>query len=248
MMPVLNDTSLDQIDLPHSHYGYSATRIEDLGATEYTVVTIVCDVSGSTASFTFDMESAIARIVQACKLSPRADNLLLRLVVFDDTLAELHGFKLLENCNLADYGGVLRSGGSTALYDATENAVSSTINYGQKLLAGDFSANAILFVITDGMDNASKLPAKRVKEALGRAVTSEALESIVSVLIGVNVQEQEVSRYLRQFHIEAGFTQYVEMDQADAKTLARLAEFVSQSISGQSQALGTGGPSQSLIF
>ncbi|HYO91641.1 MAG TPA: vWA domain-containing protein [Pyrinomonadaceae bacterium] len=247
-MPIFNDTSLDQITLPNSHYGYSATRLEELGATEYTIVTVACDVSGSTAAFTFDMESAITRIVQACKLSPRADNLLFRLVAFDDTLSELHGFKLLENCNLADYGGVLTSGGSTALYDAAENAVASTINYGQKLLSGDFSSNAILFVITDGMDNASKLPAKQVKAALSRAVVSEALESIVSILIGVNVQQMEASRYLRQFHLDAGFTQYVELDKADAKTLARLAEFVSQSIGAQSQSLGTGGPSQSLTF
>ena len=247
-MPVLDDASLDQITLPNSHYGYSAARLEDLGATEYTVVTIACDVSGSTAAFTFDMESAITRIVQACKSSPRADNMLLRLVAFDDALSEVHGFKLLENCNLADYGGVLRPGGSTALYDAAENAVSSTINYGQKLLAGDFSANAILFLITDGMDNASKVSAGKVKEELARAVTSEALESIVSVLIGVNVQDPQASRYLRQFHKEAGFTQYVELDKADAKTLARLARFVSQSISAQSQALGTGGRSQPLVF
>jgi uncharacterized protein YegL len=247
-MPVLNNTNLDQTTLPNSHYGYSATRLEDLGATEYTVVTIACDVSGSTAAFTFDMESALARIVQACKLSPRADNLLLRLIAFDDTLSELHGFKLLENCDLADYGGVLQSGGSTALYDAAENAVASTISYGQKLSAGDFSANAILFVITDGMDNASKLTMKRVKEALRRAVTTEALESMVSILMGVNVQDLEVSRHLRQFHQEAGFTQYVELDKADARTLARLAEFVSQSISAQSQALSTGGPSRPLIF
>jgi len=247
-MPILNDTSLDQVNLPNSHYGYSATRLEELGATEYTVVTIVCDVSGSTAAFTDDMESAITRIVQASKFSPRADNLLLRLVVFDETLTELHGFKLLENCDLADYGGILRSGGCTALYDATENAVTSTINYGQKLLAGDFSANAIFFVITDGMDNASRLHAKKVKEALSKAVTSEALESIVSILIGVNVQDREVSRYLQQFQMGAGFTQYIELDRADAKTLARLAEFVSQSISAQSQALGTGGSSNSLVF
>jgi uncharacterized protein YegL len=247
-MPLINDTSLDQITLPNSHYGYSATRLDELGATEYTIVTVVCDVSGSTAGFIFDMEAAIARIVQACKFSPRADNLLLRLVAFDDTLTELHGFKLLENCNLADYGGTLRAGGSTALYDAAENAVSSTVNYGQKLSAGDFSSNAILFVMTDGMDNVSKLSAKKVKEALTKAVKSEALESIVSVLIGVNVQDQEASRYLRRFHADAGFTQYVELDNADAKTLARLAEFVSRSISAQSQALGTGGTSQSLVF
>jgi hypothetical protein len=247
-MPVINDASLDQISLPNSHYGYSATRLEDLGATEYTVVTVACDVSGSTAAFAFDMEAAIARIVEACKLSPRADNLLLRLVAFDTTLKELHGFKLLENCNLSDYAGVLQPGGATALYDAAENAVSSTVNYGQRLSAADFSANAILFVITDGVDNASKLPAGKVKEALAQAVTSEALESVVSVLVGVNVQDAEASRYLRRFHAEAGFTRYVELDKADAQTLARLAQFLSRSILAQSQMLGAGGTPQSLVF
>src|SRR6185436_12421099 len=188
-MPVINDTQLDHVVLPNSHYGYSATRLDDLGATEYTIATIVADVSGSTAAFIFDMEAAIARIVQACKFSPRADNLLLRLIAFDDSLRELHGFKLLENCHLADYGGALRPGGSTALYDATENA--------------------IVFVITDGGDNASKTTAKQVKAALAEAIRSEALESIVSVLIGVNVNDVQVSRYLRRFHLDAGFTQYV---------------------------------------
>jgi uncharacterized protein YegL len=247
-MPILNDTQLDQITLPNSHYGYSATRLEELGATEYTIATIVADISGSTSLFIFEMEAAITRIVHACKYSPRADNLLLRLLAFDDSLSELHGFKLLENCHLADYGGSLKSGGATALYDATENAVASTTNYAQKLSAGDFSANAILFVITDGMDNVSRVSTKRVRAAFAEAVSSEALESIVSVLIGVNVRDPQVSGYLKAFHIEAGFTQYVEIDNADAKTLARLAEFVSQSISAQSQALGSGGTSQPLVF
>ncbi len=247
-MPILNDAALDSHALPNSHYGYSATRLEELGATEYTVVTVACDVSGSTAGFIFDMEAAVARVVLACKSSPRADNLLLRLVAFDDTLAEVHGFKLLENCDLADYGGVLRAGGSTALYDAAENAVTSTIDYGRQLLAGDFSANAILFVITDGMDNASRQPARKVQEALAEAVRSEALESFVSVLIGVNVQDAQAASFLRQFQRDAGFTQYVELDKADAQTLARLAEFVSRSVSAQSQALGTGGASKPLVF
>ena len=247
-MPVINDTQVDQVALPNSHYGYSATRLEDLGATEYTIATIVADISGSTAAFIGDMESAITKIVQACKYSPRADNLLLRLVAFDHLLNELHGFKLLENCHISDYGGCLIPGGSTALYEATHNAIASTTSYAQKLASGDFSANAIVFVITDGMDNASRITPKQVKNAFAQAIKSEALESIVSILIGVNVQDVQVSQYLKAFYREAGFTQYVELDNADAKTLARLAEFVSQSISAQSQALGTGGASKPLVF
>ena len=247
-MPLLNDATIDQNNLPNSHYGYSATRIDHLGATEYTIATIVCDVSGSTDGFALDMEAAIAKIVQACKHSPRADNLLLRLIRFNDTLSEVHGFKLLENCNTGDYSGILNCGGNTALFDATENAAAAVLDYGRRLAGADFSANAILFVITDGMDNASKVTAKGVKRTLAEAVLSEALESLVSILIGVNVQQGSVSRYLHRLYKDAGFSQYVEIDNADTKTLANLARFVSQSISAQSQALGTGGPSQSLVF
>ncbi len=245
-MPVLNDNAMTAQTLPTGHYGYSATRIERLGATEYTLVTVVTDTSGSVASFQREMEEALQEIVRACKLSPRADNLLIRLVTFADRLEETHGFKLLANCDPSDYAGILRIGGNTALYDATENAVAATTSYGKQLNDADFGANAIVFVITDGGDNASKASVRQVHEAFEQAVASESLESLVSILIGVNAQS--LGAYLQDFKTEAGFTQYVEIGSANAKTLAKLAAFVSRSISAQSQALGTGGPSQSLIF
>ncbi len=39
-MPLLNDSTLQQNSLAGGHYGYSGTRIEHLGATEYTIVTV----------------------------------------------------------------------------------------------------------------------------------------------------------------------------------------------------------------
>ncbi len=250
-MPLLiadETDDLQQTALTTNHYGYSATRMEDLGATEYTLVSIVCDASGSVMPFRAELERALKAIVQACRLSPRADTLMLRLVSFDQTLHELHGFRLLERCPPKDYDGVLRGGGSTALHDAAENAVSAATDYARRLAAGDYAANAIVFVLTDGMDNASTLTPRAVQEALSRAVTEEALESLVSVLIGVNVQDRTVGGYLKDFRTDVGFTQYVEIGAANAKTLAKLADFVSRSISAQSQSLGTGGPSQSLSF
>jgi len=74
------------------------------------------------------------------------------------------------------------------------------------------------------------------------------MESLVSVLVGVNVQDRRIGAYLQDFKNEAGFTQYVELQNAHAKTLAKLADFVSRSIAAQSQALGTGGASQTLGF
>ena len=113
-MPTLIDNTMEQQMLPIGHYGYSATRMDDLGASEYTLVTIVCDVSPSVSSFTNEMEEALREIVKACKYSPRADNLLIRLVTFAGYLDEAHGFKLLERCNLDDYKRCLKIGSATA--------------------------------------------------------------------------------------------------------------------------------------
>jgi|GEM_PF-5048625 len=166
-MPLLNNSSLEQAALTTNAYGYSATRLDALGAAEYTLVTVICDVSGSVSPFKRELENTLQSIVQACRQSPRADNLMLRLVAFDDSLREVHGFKLLEHCHLNDYTGVLKIGGTTALYDAAENAVCAATDYAVRLGAGDFAANAIVFIVTDGMDNASILTARAVQKAGG---------------------------------------------------------------------------------
>jgi uncharacterized protein YegL len=222
--------------------------VDDLGATEYTLVGIAADVSGSVHSFQAEIEKCVKEVVGSCQHSPRADNLMLRFVIFDHRLSEHHGFKPLSECDLDGYTGSIQIGGMTALYDAGCNVTDSIVQYGKSLTENDFDVNGIVFVITDGMDNHSTMTARSLKESLERAVTSESLESIVSILVGVNIQDPHVGNWLQQLQKDAGFTQYVELQQADSKTLAKLADFVSRSISSQSQALGTGGPSQSLSF
>lgn len=245
-MPKL--VNLENNAIPNNHYGFSAQRIGDLGSTEYTLVSIVVDDSGSVNSFARDMEKCLKEVVKACKHSPRADYLMIRLVKFDHDMSEVHGFKLLGDVNVDDYDNILKCGGSTALYDAAENAILATSAYGKQLVDNDLSVNGIVVVITDGEDNASTATINSCKQALQDAVRGENLESLVSILVGVNVTDKIVSRYLNNFNQDAGFSQYVELDNANEKTLAKLAAFVSKSISSQSQALGSGGASKSLTF
>ncbi len=246
-MPKLND-DLEQFNLPTGHYGFSGTRLGDLGACEFTICQIVVDISGSVEHFSKEMEKCLKDVIQSCQYSPRADNLMVRLTTFNSSMQEVHGFKLLSTINLDDYSNVLRCGGMTALFDATENAVQALNSYGKQLSANDFSVNGLVVVITDGDDNASKATKNLVKAAFTEAVKGENLESLMSILVGVNISDPMISNYLNQFKTEAGFMQYVEIDNANAKSLAKLADFVSKSISAQSQSLGTGGPSKSLSF
>jgi hypothetical protein len=239
---------MDQHRIVGTHYGFSATRIADLGAAEYTLVAIAADRSGSVAAFAADIERCLGDIVSACRRSPRADNLMMRAVAFDSSLVEIHGYKPLAALAPDDYQGKIRSGGSTALCDAAHDAVESIVLYGKHLVDNDFDVNGIVFVVTDGCDNASQIDAATVRRAVETTRKGETLESLVTILVGVGIQDPAVSQSLAAFRKEAGFDQYVELAQADAAALAKLADFVGRSIALQSLALGSGSASTSLSF
>jgi hypothetical protein len=239
---------LEQFDLNTSTFGFSAIGVENLGATEYTLVTIACDESGSVSSFKSEIEKALKTVVEACRHSPRADNLLLRVITFGNSLKELHGFKPLQDCAPDAYLGALNPNGMTALCDASVNAIEAAVLYGTKLTDEDYGCNGILVVVTDGDDNHSTNTPNQAKLLLQKIGADEQLESFVSILIGVNVNDPDISNKLKSFQAAVGFNQYIEIDNATPNVLAKLAKFVSKSISAQSQALGTGGPSKAISF
>jgi len=246
----MESTVLNTHSLTGQHYGYSAADLGDLGATEYTLVTIVVDESGSTSGFKNEMEACIQEVIKSCKFSPRSDYLMVRLVTFRETMREIHGFKQLIDCDLPDYDDCLSPGGTTLLFESAMNAINATADYGKDLDENDYDVNAIVFVITDGMDNESgSITTASVGDALKKAMMDEHLESIMSILIGVGVGSYSgVSTYLDDFKKDAGLSQYIEMKDANEKTLAKLADFISKSVSSQSSSLGTGDKSQTLIF
>ena len=173
--------------------------------------------------------------------SPRADNLLIRLVKFANNTEEVHGWKMLTQLSESDYEGILASGGMTALCDAAVDITESVALQGEDLMQNELNCNGIIFVITDGCRTAGKCQNNHVKSAQEDTTRKERLESCRSVLIGVNATAY--SAQLQDFKDEGGFDQYVELADAEKGTLAKLAEFVSQSISSTSTALVNGQPS-----
>jgi hypothetical protein len=249
-MPMFNDDdTMEQHKIGGgSGFQFSATKISTLGATEYTLFGVAADKSGSLTGFGPEISACIKSVIESCQRSPRADNLMSRVLTFDHQVTEVHGFRPLANCHLANYDGIVSPGGGTALYDASVNLIDSVSAYGKTLIDQDYAANGIVVILTDGVDEHSTLRVGNVKEAFARAMQSESLESLVSILIGVNVKDPRVGSYLEKFKTDAGFTQYVETQDASPKTLAKLAGFISKSVSSQSQAVGSKGPSQTITF
>lgn len=246
-------TNEDQvINIPGpGNFQFSAVRIEDLGATEYTLVTIVCDISGSVIRFADELMRCIKTIVGASQKSPRAENLLLRLLLFNDELFEIHGFKNLSEIDVSSYDP-LDPDCMTALYDATYDAAGATLEYAKRLIDQDFDCNGAIYIITDGMDNRSTMVPSAIKDKTDKAQRNEEIESLVTILIGIHDPNKpwsgEVAKALELFKDEAGLTEFLNAGNATEQKLAKLANWVSESISSQSQALGTGAPSQTLTF
>jgi uncharacterized protein YegL len=176
-----------------------------------------------------------------CRLSPIADNLMYRVTAFANTLREIHGFKLLADCNEGDYDNCFRFGGGTSLFDASRNGIDAMTAYAASLRAAEYDkVNGVVFIITDGMDNGSAWKAKHVRESLEKCVSSETIESLMTFLIGVNIFESDVIKALQDYQDEVQFNHYIRLENASDQNMAKLANFVSQSVSATRKSLGTG--------
>lgn len=247
MPRLMQDDNMETMRIGGRGFSFSGTKIDHLCATEYTLVTVAVDETGSVAGFADELRKMLIMAVDACKKSPRSDNILVRVITFSDRhqkgVKEIHGFKPLSEIDTTAYPDIV-PGGLTPLCDACYSSIGATNAYGEQLSKQDFSVNGICFVITDGGENSSVATMAMVKEEIGKSISSERLESMISVMVGVNTQNCRDA--LDRFYKEAGLTQYVDAGDATPRRLAKLAQFVSTSVSSQSQALGTGGPSQNI--
>lgn len=236
-----NDMLINKV----GNFTFSGVRPDKLGATEYTLVTIVTDKTGSVGGFENELVAMKRAVVEACKKDPRAEFLMLRNVCFNTKIDEEHGFVELATIDPKKYSAP-KCEGMTALHDAVYSSVAVSNAYAKTLRDSDFCVNAVVFIITDGDDNSSSHTIADVKKELARGVAQEFLESLNVILIGVNAAQCRQS--LENFQRQAGLTQYVDAGSASPRQLANLAGFVAKSISSQSQSLGSGGPSQALVF
>ena len=237
--------------IPGGNYGYTGAAIETLTSFENTLAVTLFDESGSTRPFARQMELAVKQIVKFLRRSPRADNLLYAHYHFDRTLKEIVGWTPLQQITEDQFDGCWAGGGSTNLHYSEEKVLEFMRDYAQRQAAQRYLCNGVLCTMTDGENYApagdighSKTPGD-VEMAFARVVSSEDLESLVAIMIGIN-PDKGVQDRLEQYAMKVGYTRYLPVEKADEKTLAQIADFISQSIQSQSQALGTGGPSQQI--
>ena len=246
-MPRLDD-SMQSLKIGGS-FNFTGTRVERLGAvaSEFTIADISIDVSGSVLCFAKQLKEMLINSIDGCKKGPRPENVLLRVTLFSSKypngVNEIHGYKPLNEIDTNSYPDI-QPEGETPLYDACYSVIGAQNAYAQKLKDQDFTSNGIAYIITDGGENASTATAQMVADEAKKSVSGEVLESMISILIGINASQY--SSWLSKFQKDAGLTQYIDAGDATPGKLAKLGKFMSQSTSSQTQAKGTGGPSQNI--
>lgn len=255
-MPKIADAGDEEVyQIPGSNFTFTGARLKHLVEAKYTLVTVAVDLTGSTAPFAKELREMLVATINSCKKSPQTgnllaqnNNLLVRVITFStiyekDGVRELHGFKLLKDIDPTGYPQ-FRPDGMTPLFNAIYSAIGAMLEYGGELMADDYLVNGIVFIITDGVDNRSTMTARMIKDQIAKVTQEEKLESLITVLIGINATEFRPE--LENFRTEAGLTQYIDMGEVTPSKLAKLGGFISQSVSSQSQAIGTGGPSKNI--
>jgi len=224
-----------------NQFQYSAVEMDELGATEYTLVNILVDETPSITAFRADMEKCIQSVIESCQKHPKSENLLVRVAKFNshDGIKEIHGFSPLST--RSDKYKLIPNG-MTNLYDAAYDSIDTVKDYAERLIqSGNIDRlNTVFFVITDGEENdSSKVSSStEIGKLMNDIRQSKNLESTTSILIGVN--DSQCQSYLDEFHKQASFTHYKPMGEATPDVLSELAGFIYDLVSSTSMVLGSG--------
>lgn len=146
---------------------------EQLDVADATLVSVVVDMSGSMSSFEKPVCDAFNAMLDALAGAKAATAILVSLWAFSDSAKLLSSYEPVERKPRL-VPAVYTPGGSTALHDATLAAMTGLMTYGQRLFDEGVPTKRVLFVLSDGDDNASKATAAEVRAAASALCRQEA--------------------------------------------------------------------------
>lgn len=181
------------------------------------------DVSPSITTYVKDLNHAFNDFTETMQKSHVAEQLMVSIIEFDDKVRVSTGFQPIKQIPKMNFKP---SGGGTALYQATYQGLDMAIDYRSNLEASGVMAKTLLFVITDGMDNSSKVNAKQVKDKLeGILAQEQNAFSFTTILFGVGNAKgfENAQKSMGIQHIAKVGTSGAE--------IRKMINFISQSIS-----------------
>ncbi len=198
---------------------------DDLDAPDATLVSVVLDMSGSMEPYAASVIDAYDTMVAALRGAKAANAILLSAWAFADRPTLLSGYEAVgTKAKLSR--AVYSPNGCTALHDAVLGAMTGLVTYGEELWRSGVPTRRILFVLSDGDDNASKATRQDVAK-LARALSGDEAYTLAYAGFG--------STDLLAQAKSLGFDQAIAAS-ADASELRRIFRQVSTSVIRVSQA------------
>jgi len=177
-----NNTVNNDVDF-NMNYGNNFNPA-DVDCDEVINAVFVVDVSGSVSSYASHLNTAFNDFVERMQKSHVANQLFVSIVEFNNNVNVKSGFQPIANIPKMDFSKSIQ--GSTALYDAVGTSLKSAIDYRDNLENSGVNVKTLLFIITDGDDNASSTSPSKVKDQIKDLLREERnYFSFTSILFGV---------------------------------------------------------------
>jgi hypothetical protein len=212
--------------------GAAGTALENITASDVTLVTVLIDASSSIAHA--KLEQAVRdgqnALIDAFAGSKEKDSILLALWTFNDSPKVVHSYVPVGDATRLDAKNY-RGSGTTTLYDTWCSALAANVAYAEKLRDSGTPVRSVVVVITDGADCGSKRrPADC--ERLSRDLL--ASETFVLAFVGVG-QDADFRKVARAMGVPDGCIE-VQTD-ATPSSLRQVFQMVSRSAIRASQGL-----------
>jgi uncharacterized protein YegL len=137
--------------------GAAGTAMEDIVATDVTLITVLIDASSSIAGAR--LEQAVRdgqnALLDAFSGSKERDSILVALWTFNDRQKVLHSYVPVTDATRLDQKNYCGQG-CTRLYDTWCDALAANVAYAQQLRMSGTPCRSVVVVITDGADVGSK--------------------------------------------------------------------------------------------
>ena len=211
--------------------GAAGAAMEDIVATDVTLITLLIDASSSIAAR--GLEDAVRQgqnlLVDAFAGSRERESILLALWTFNDGLDVLHSYVPVEDAVRLDSSNY-RGTGATRLYDTWCDGLMANVAYAQRLRDSGTPCRSIVAVITDGEDVGSRRSARDCAR-LSRDLLASEQFVLAFVGVGADVDFRQVARDMGV--PEGGISIQA---QATASTMRQVFQMVSRSAIRASQA------------
>ena len=221
MINSLNDTNI---------LSCTGVGVDELSTDVVNLISIRLD-----ASFSMSPNEQVVRdaydelVIKAMRESKQHKSMLVCSGVFDDDVRPLYGFKKVD-----DIGKIgsqyLARGGSTSLYDAAIEAMTSTRAYAKPLNDSGVHTKCVVIILTDGGNNNGTMDPDRVKK-----VADDCMKSEMFYLVYVGFNQGPSDKTMHEAAAKAiGFPNVLTTDNS-ASEVRKAMGLVSQSAIRASQ-------------